>query len=63
MYLLNVYYNNDHSSFGYFLFEFFLFLLPSLPYPNGDVTAKSTNFSLSTLTRNDGEFTNLFPTL
>jgi len=46
-----------------FLWIFFLLVLPSLPYPNGEVTAKSMFFSDSTLTRNEGEFTNLFPTL
>ena len=45
------------------LLIFFLFSLPGLPPPRGDVFAKSILFSESTFTMNEAIFTNYLPTL
>ena len=45
------------------LLIFFLFSLPGLPPPRGEVFAKSILFSESTFTMKEAMFTNYFPTL
>ena len=56
----------DHSSSSLSLpynLSFFLFSLPALAPPNGEVLEKSIYFSESTLTKNEATLTIYLPTL